>query len=445
MLKWVEVNELRLGMYVQLDLGWLSHPFPLSRFRLSSADDLSKLKRLGVARVQVDVALSDPRVFDAMGNVMDTPTQAPVSDSQLPPLDSQSAQQAWAQSALKRQKQEFQAREVRHAKAMANVRQLLAQVNTHPADAAEGARDMVQSLLQDMGGAQDVRVCLLSDQTGDGVSLHALNVSVLALLLARSMSLSEDELLAVGVGALFHDIGKSELSAALRLPNKQFTAVQTRAYQSHVDLGVVLARKMQLTDAAIAVVAQHHEAQNGTGYPRGLRGEHITVPAKVVSLVNAFDNLCNPGQRSAALTPHEALSHVYAQDAARHDLASLRALVHRLGVYPPGSLVQLSDERFAMVMAINEGHPLKPQLLVHGSAETDGPTVPGMWIDLRDQPGLTIRRSVPARLLPPSAAALLCPRLRVSYFFDRYDPLPDDNRLQAWSMPERNGDTSGAR
>ncbi|MGJ8868808.1 HD-GYP domain-containing protein, partial [Salmonella enterica] len=90
-------------------------------------------------------------------------------------------------------------------------------------------------------------------------------------------------------------------------------------YRDHVIKGVELARRMGLSLEAQQVIAQHHEQADATGYPKKLAGEQITRPARIVSLVNQYDNLCNPANPSLAVTPHEALSLIYAQRKASFD------------------------------------------------------------------------------------------------------------------------------
>ncbi|WP_246094675.1 HD-GYP domain-containing protein [Tepidimonas aquatica] len=154
-------------------------------------------------------------------------------------------------------------------------------------------------------------------------------------------------------------------------------------------------------------MAQHHEAADGSGFPHGHAAEALTPAAHVLALINRYDRLCNPHHPAKALTPHEALALLFARHKAQFEARTLAAFIRMVGVYPPGTIVQLSDGRYATVQAVNASRPLKPRVLVHD------PTVPrseALLLDLQAQPQLSIQRSLRPDQLP---------RARYCYFFER--------------------------
>ena len=176
-----------------------------------------------------------------------------------------------------------------------------------------------------------------------------------------------------------------------------------------------MGQRMRLPAGALKVLAQHHEQADGSGFPLKVGGERLTMASRVVALVNRYDNLCNPQARTLALTPHEAVSVLFAQGRQRFDGAVLNAFIRMMGVYPAGSLVQLTDDRYGMVVGANSSRPLKPRVLVH---DTRVPRNEALMLDLERTPDLGIRRSLPAAKLPTAAIAYLDPRPRVSYYFE---------------------------
>ena len=139
------------------------------------------------------------------------------------------------------------------------------------------------------------------------------------------------------------------------------------------------------------------------------------MAARVVALVNRYDNLCNPRLPARALTPHEALSLLFAQGRSKFDTSILGAFIKMMGVYPPGSTVQLTDDRYALVVSVNSARPLKPNVIVHDAAT---PRADALVVDLEKTGGIGIRRSVRAQQLPPTALDYLSPSARVTYFFE---------------------------
>jgi hypothetical protein len=141
----------------------------------------------------------------------------------------------------------------------------------------------------------------------------------------------------------------------------------------------------------------------------------MTPAARIVALVDRYDNLCNPYFLAKAVTPHEALSQLFAQGKTKYDTSILSGFIKMMGVYPPGSTVQLTDDRYAMVVSVNSTRPLKPSVILH---EPGVPRDEALVLDLEQAEGLGIRRSIRPSQLPPPALEYLAPRQRVAYFFE---------------------------
>ena len=303
-----------------------------------------------------------------------------------------------------------------------------------PQDAGRTSEALTQAMLDKMLASPELGIRLVGGG-GDRAAAHALNVSVISLLIGRSLHLGEAELLELGVGALLHDIGKIDVPERYRHVDDTFSAAEIAAFRDHVAKGVVHGRRMAISAGALAVVAQHHEHADGSGFPNRLVADRMTLAARIVAIVNRYDNLCNPGTRTIALTPHEAVSMLFAQGRARYDAPVLNAFIRMMGVYPAGSLVQLTDDRYAMVVGVNSTRPLKPRVLVHdaprGRAAAGGCGTTEL-LDLETVPDLGIRRSLSASKLPPAVLQALDPRPRVSYYFE---PLETTQGLAASELP----------
>jgi hypothetical protein len=120
------------------------------------------------------------------------------------------------------------------------------------------------------------------------------------------------------------------------------------------------------------------------------------------------------------MTPHESLSLLFAQGRSKFDTSILGAFIKMMGVYPPGSTVQLTDDRYGIVVAVNSSRPLKPSVLVHDGGV---PREEALVLDLELSPGLGIRRSIKPQQLPPPALDYLAPAPRVAYFFEPAAPV----------------------
>ena len=430
----VDVCDLEVGMFVQLDLGWMSHPFPLSSFRLSAPDQIATLRSLGLTRVRWLPRRSDARFSPGVDGEAAAAPSATVEAVALPAAASP-GQRAEAQARRERrrlleaQREAVQTCERQFAEATHECRQVFDLVGSEPQKASAQCEALTRAFLDKMlVGERDLSLRLLSEGAGDKVALHAINVSVISLLMGRVFGMSADDMLDLGVGALLHDVGKAELPERLRFPAEHFTPSEQKYYQEHVGHGVATGRRMGLRPGALLIIGQHHEHADGSGFPLHLGSDRLTFAARIVALINRYDNLCNPPIPAKALTPHEALSLLFAQGKNQFDTAIMGAFIKMMGVYPPGSAVQLTDDRYALVTAVNSTRPLKPRVLVY---DPQVPRDEALLIDLQLAPGLGIRRSLKPLALPRPALDYLSPRQRTVYFFEPASPVEHVEPLEA--------------
>lgn len=440
----VAVHELRIGMFVHLDLGWVAHPFPLSSFRITSAEQIAIIGSLGLQRLrwvpEKSELLPPP---DGVAAGVDGASLA-MATSPAPALAEHATKAAASaiESAAERPEQTA-ARQRRHLLAEQRAAATLVEdqhaeagrawreaqdlVRVRPEQARRDTELLARALLDKMLIDSELCVRVLSTQARDRAALHALNVTVISLLMGRTFGLGVDEMMDLGVGALLHDVGKVDVVERLRHDDGRLTAAERTHYREHVVFGVSQGKRMALSPGALLVLAQHHENADGSGFPMRLSQDRMSMAARIVSIVNRYDNLCNPPMLTRALTPHEALSTLFAQHRSKFDGTVLNAFIRTMGVYPAGSLVQLTDDRHAMVVGVKSSRPLKPRVLIH---DPDVPRDQAMLINLEEQPDLGIRRSLGPSRLPPSALDYLAPSLRVCYFFEPLarlqEPAPEE-------------------
>jgi HD-GYP domain-containing protein (c-di-GMP phosphodiesterase class II) len=405
----VAVHELRVGMYVHLDLGWIAHPFPLSSFRITSTDQIDTIRGLGLERVRWE-----PEKSELEGDAGHAAASA--ASPKAPPAESPE------QAAARRRREQLAAQraasqlcERQYGEAGKAWREATDAVQKKPEQARQGTEQLTGALLDKLLIDGEMCIRLLSSGVGDRATAHALNVAVISLLMGRTFGMSRDEMMDLGIGSLMHDVGKLEVVDRLRHLDEGFTTPETNAYREHVTAGLMHGRRMVLSAGAMLVLAQHHEQADGGGFPLKLGVDRMSTAARIVSLVNRYDNLCNPASLSRAMTPHEALSMLFAQSRTKYDATILNAFIRMMGVYPAGSVVQLTDDRYAMVVSVNSSRPLKPRVLVH---DTRVRRDDALFLDLETHPDLGIRRSLNPGKLPAPVLDYLAPRPRVSYFFE---------------------------
>nr|WP_275683779.1 HD-GYP domain-containing protein [Scleromatobacter humisilvae] len=419
----IQASALRIGMFVHLNVGWMSHPFPLSSFKLTSSEQIETIRSLGLTRLTWSPERSDieePAV-EASAAAAGVP---PVEEEAPKPLDARQL----ARLALHAQMEIAQRCERQFTEACRDLRRANDKVLTDPAQANADAQQLARAILDKMLVEGEPCLRVLGEMASDRHAAHSLNVTVVSLMLGRQLSIPANVLLELGVGALMHDIGKVALPDRVRLAREDFNAGEAALYRDHVAQGLILGRRMGLSADAQLVIAQHHELADGSGFPSALMLPRMSLPARIVALVNRYDNLCNAASPAQSITPHEALSRLFAQCRSKFDETLLSGFIKMMGIYPPGSVVQLSDDRYAMVMTVNAAHPLKPRVLVYDPAVAAEDAI---HLDLEKTPQLGIRRSLKPVQLPTRAVDYLKPRQRISYFFDVESAPKEDAREEA--------------
>lgn len=405
--KVIDISQLRKGMFVQLDLGWMSHPFAVGSFKVSTDEQIQTLRGLGLSEVRYIPEKSDP-AFGGAGTADGLPDELEQDD----PVARERSEQLGAQHySLDLCEQEF-------ADAVKCYRRIRHQVQPAPVSAFQESSALVSRWVRELRGAGESVIRVLEKPPIASEALHPVNTVVLALLLGHTLGMGEVELADLGLAALLHDMGKLELPERLRFTDRGFAPDEVHVYQSYVAHSLAFAERMGLPSRALQGIAQHQELLDGSGFPLSLGGDKISQQGKVLALVNRFDLLCNPGPNTPALTPHEALSAIFAQMKGQFDAAVLGAFIRMMGVYPPGSVVQLVNDRFAMVVSVNSLRPLRPSVLVF---DTRVPREQALVLDLERVPELGIRRSLKPALLPLAAQDYLMPPPRICYFFERPD------------------------
>jgi HD-GYP domain-containing protein (c-di-GMP phosphodiesterase class II) len=421
----IDISQLRVGMFVHLDIGWLRHPFPVSSFRIASLEQIEILRSLGLERVRYEPGKSDvPSDADVETEAaLDTAAALPPADLtedsliESPPVPLEMS----PERRLAAQQRRLIDCDQRFSLAADQYRSVVQTARKDVASARIASEVLVLDCVDDLQCNGESVIRLLSEGVGERGSMHPINVMVLSLLLGRAQGLSVPELQELGVAALLHDLGKLQLPAQSAQPFSHKLGFEGVGYRDHVGESVALAENMGLSSAVLIAIAQHHEMADGSGFPLGLLGADLSPAGRILALVNHYDGLCNPVNYTDALTPHEALAVLFSKLKAQFDVATLNAFIRMMGVYPPGSVVQLVNGLYGLVVSVNSARPLRPKVIVH---DPDTPQGQAHILDLEVLPALGIRRSLKPSQLPRAALDYLSPRQRICYFFERAVELP---------------------
>lgn len=468
---YVSDDQLRVGLYVFIDLPWFQHPFTLNSFRINSLEQVATLRTLGQRRFRYDPERSDaeppvsgvaadtakddeqpirtgdafptdadnraPGAYRAGGRSAGAEHTAPAKSAtagraNAPWLQPVSYGEQLARSTRQARMQALSERQLRMAqvdkaflKSSSILRNLNRSLANRPSETLQEMALLVEPMVDAFLENPEVTLHVMGDKCGgDEVYSHCLNVSVLSMMLTKALNFSAEEARILGLGALLHDIGLGEVpDRVVKKRPDEYTRAERELRALHCEYGLRLGKELGLPREVLAIIYQHHEMADGSGYPLGLKRDAITLPARVVALANYFDSLCNPVDSTQAMTPHDALSFLYTQRRGKFDEVIVQQLIRCLGVYPPGSIVALSNNLVAMVMSVNPAKPLRPWVMLY---DEHVPKDEALLLDLEQESDVAIAKSLRPAALTARTRAYLSPRQRVSYFFDSSAPAAAD-------------------
>lgn len=407
--KVIHPKQLCIGLYVHLELSWLEHGFLSNHFKIKNEKQLADLRKLGLEQIHYDPDKSDTQPLPLTA----TP---PTETEAITTPTAAELEKAERQRKLKARRQSMNRCQKAYGQTVGKVRTLMQNIMSQPAMAVESAGEMVGGMVEDLMADQEATVHLVNMKgKSESSYFHSINVTILSLMLGKQLGLDKATLQQLGIGALFHDLGHTEIPGKILRKTTPLSKAEQDFFQMHPVYGVKLAQRLgTLSPEAIAIIAQHHEMADGSGYPKGLKGEQISLPARIVAVVNAYDNLCNPLDSSKALSPYETMSLLFARQKARFDGEILTAFITNMGVYPPGTVVRLADGRFASVLSINPKALLMPKVMVYEPAI---PKAEALILDLQEE-GIQIAESLRRGQLPGEVMDYLDLADNVNYIFD---------------------------
>jgi putative nucleotidyltransferase with HDIG domain len=410
----IAIEQVRIGMFIKLDLSWFEHSFSMNAFKITNQQQLNELHALKLKHIRYIPSKSDLLQVNAP---VKTETLAPTPAISGKVFDSIVEAKRARFEKLTKQREELALCEEKFVHAATVVKSIGKTIFSQPEETIKEAGKLVDSIAEIFLNSNDT-VMHLIQQTGANEELyfHALNVSVLAMMLANEMKCTEAQVKSVGMAALFHDLGKVNIPDKILNKTEALTKPEQSFFELHTHYGTEVGQKAGLPKIVLEVIANHHEHMDGSGYPQKLEGDAIRMPTRIVTIANVYDNLCNHVDPKQSLTPHEALSTMYAHRRAQFDPSVMATMIKSLGVYPPGTIVRLSNEAVGLVMNVNVGKPLRPRVLVY---DADIPKEDAIILDLAEEGSdLSISASIRPGVLPKAIFDYLNPRKRVNYYFD---------------------------
>lgn len=194
---------------------------------------------------------------------------------------------------------------------------------------------------------------------------HSVGASIWAVILGRQLGLPKSDLHTLAIGGLLFDIGKLRLDKDLLKARRRLTSKEMKIMKRHVEVGVKLLKEDgMLNQDIIDMAAHHHERHNGKGYPDGLVGDEIPVFARIAAIVDCYDAITSDRIYAKAIAPSLAIKQLYDWKDIYFQGELIEEFIQAIGIYPAGTLVELSSGAVAIVVAASRSRRLRPQVML---------------------------------------------------------------------------------
>lgn len=233
----------------------------------------------------------------------------------------------------------------------------------------------------------DSAMMQLSDirTVSDYLFAHSVNCSIMASLIAAKMDYNKKTMRQIALGALLHDIGMAAVPENIINKPGKLTDDERATIANHPVYGYEMFKKSPLFHGlAGAMILQHHERINGTGYPHNLCGDDINTAAQIMGIVDAFDALTSDRPYRKAYYPHEAIEILIAQQEVIFDPEILAKFLSVVAAYPVGFHVLLSNDESGLVIGTHPGFTLRPTVRVLYAGEDLAPHPAPYDLDLSE-------------------------------------------------------------
>ncbi len=337
----IHVYELKIGMFVsELDIPWEQSPFSLQGFDLKSLADIKAVQDV------CDYVVIDParqkRIHGAISNKP-------------------------APSFLKA----FEDSETSYQKTSSLVKGMMDDIRFGNQLNAKDAKQAVAECVENVLKMPNTMLLLTQLKNQDEyTSQHSLNVCILSILLARHMDYSVEEINRIGLCGLLHDMGKAKVPEEILNKPGKLTADELKIMNSHTTLGRnILMSARDVYPGTVDVAYTHHERLDGKGYPRGLNHEGISLYARLVAVVDAYDAITSDRVYQKGRLHLQAIAILTQARETQFDSTVVLKFIDCLGIYPVGNAIEMKNGEVGVVIEANLNNKTKPKILMLMDAE----------------------------------------------------------------------------
>ncbi|MFS0756430.1 HD-GYP domain-containing protein [Noviherbaspirillum sp. 1P10PC] len=389
MLKQIETRQLRVGMYLQELIGsWLNNPFWRTSRLLTHQQEINDILASHIKFAVIDTSRGSDVAASLNQAVQPEVGTKPEAQAIQPEINIKPEATRNAPTNEKVQiaipiEAEFQRAAQICARSKSAVMSMFSEIRMGKAIRLENAASLVEDISESVNRNASALITLARLKNQDDYTyMHSVAVCALMIALAKQMDLTEAQIKEAGTAGLLHDIGKMSIDSFIlnkpgKLTDLEFEAVRRHSEEGHR----YLLQAGGISEIALDVCLHHHERVDGTGYPYHLRGEELSLYARMGAICDVYDAITSNRPYKAGWCPADSIKKMAGWSGTHFDAELFKAFVKTVGIYPVGTLVRLASGRLAVVIDQGSKSLLAPRLRVFFSTKSNT-YLPPVTIDL---------------------------------------------------------------
>ncbi|MDG1307172.1 MAG: HD-GYP domain-containing protein [Porticoccaceae bacterium] len=364
--KKVYIQDLQPGMYVSgLDRPWLDTPFSLQGFMIRS---LSEVKKLGF---YCDYVYTD--TTKSIGNLDISVTSEPPNKRPSEILAKPFKAELAAHKPISYTEQSSVTQKIKIAQsAYENIRgvkfdSMVNRIGSGKALNLGQLNEVINPLVDSITRNPGASIWLARLKSQDSYTYrHCIAVAIWCGVIGRQIGLPKKELAQLSMGGMLLDIGKLKIPPVILNKNQRLSEREFALVQKHVNLSLKMAKDSSriMPQAVIDMIASHHERFNGSGYPQAIKGTQIPLYGRIAAIADCYDAITSQRVYAKPVTHALAIMQMYEWRGIDFQPELIEAFIQAVGVYPTGTLVELTSGEVGIVVKENPGKRLRPQVLV---------------------------------------------------------------------------------
>ena len=383
----VKTTNLKVGMFVaDVGVNWLRHPWKTKSKLITSTAEIKQLLDLDIREVIVDTAKSAhsegraAQEYGVTSETVDAAGAVSMDEIHRRAAKARSSQPASLREVERRRKPRPQkpgdevalqdelpqARQT-YDRALDVSREFVEDVRAGRKIKMDNVRSVVDDMIDSVFRNRDALAAMLKLRNYDEYTFtHSVNVTALSVSVGRQINMTREQLMHMGVGAMFHDVGKTGIPDSILNKPDRLTEEEFEVMKRHPALGeeFLLGQFGQLPREVRSIVRHHHERVNGSGYPDGLKENDLTPFTYICGLADVYDALSSERVYKKGLLPQKALKIIFTMRGEHFPPPWVDRFIYCLGIFPAGTTVRLTTKEVGVVVSVNHASLAHPKVRI---------------------------------------------------------------------------------